>query len=241
MAESLAAVLLASTPARCFQSSGTARPIIDRLAPALVINLWLGESSGCKPRASRAAGAFMTDYSPEERQQLADRTAWVDELNSYGAEAVLEDLPEGGRLVGTPGGDWRQPQGGNERLIPPGQILTQYGRRTFREVPRFETYKPPEVEISMIVGQHTVDVVARLVTRLEPRAGAQVRYFRSDDLWLKNYLVIHTPREWNPGHASIYYREIHTRDQLEISKIAWSDAGRATLQALAISAGEALE
>ncbi len=179
----------------------------------------------------------MTNYTPEQREILDKLTADLDEGNAR-LEAAAQ-VPEGARLVGTPGGYWRQPQGRVIRLVPPGNVVSQYGTTWFRPAPRFDlpTY---EVALSMMLGQHSAKFAARTVTKKRPKPNANVRWFRTDDLWLNGYTVYHTPSEHNRFHVSVYYGQPVEPDQYEIAVASWARPDRVTLDELAIPAGEAI-
>jgi len=181
----------------------------------------------------------MPDYTPEQRLILDKLKADFDEANAKLAAQASTSLPAGARMVGSAGGYWNQQQGRMFLLVPPGEILTQYGTSWFRAEPRFEAYTV-QVAVSMLKGQHSKAYAARKVTRMPPRNNANVRYFRTDDLWLNGYTVYHAPSEHNELHISVYFGNPAEPDQLESARASWADPNRVTLDALAVPAGEAV-
>lgn len=182
----------------------------------------------------------MTDYTAEEQQILDRIKSECEHANAEFPQVLANRLAPGARPVGSPGGHWRQPQARILRMVPPGEILTQYGTDYFRAQPRFEAHYIVEVALSMLLGDHDTAFAAQMVTRKPARANATVRRFRTSDLWLNGYRVLHTPSEFNPAHVSVYYGDIYEPAQRELARASWEDSNRVTLDALAILAGEAL-
>lgn len=181
----------------------------------------------------------MADYTPEQQQTLDRIKAECDEGNTRLAASTPAKIPPGARAVGSPGGYWRQQQARVLRMVPPGEILTQYGTTWFRPEPRYDG-PIVEVAVSMLLGVRDVDFAARAVTKRPARPNATVRRFRTSDLWLNGYQLLHTPSERNPLHVSVFYGQIVGPDQRDQARASWADPSRVTLDALAISAGEAL-
>jgi hypothetical protein len=172
----------------------------------------------------------------EQRQWLVDLAASLAEANR---RLDAAPPPPGLAPVGTPGRHWRTPQARRIRHVLPGSIVTQYGTTWFRERPRWDA-PIVEVAVSMLLGLQSVEYAAMMVTRQSPpKPEATVRCFRTDDLYLAGYFVMHTPTESNPRHVSVFYGEPCGPDEVEKAMACWSDAGRVTLESLAITAGEA--
>ena len=180
----------------------------------------------------------MVERTPEDEQRLIEITRWV---NARNAELEASLTPPGYRRVGSPRGNWRTPQARVVRWIPPGYWLTQYGStdQPFRAQPRFEGLQVVEVEVSMVRGRRSVEETAQLISKKPPKPAAAVCFFRTADLWLKGYLVAHTPNERNPNHVSVHYGEAVTTDRHEIARARWAEPDRVTLDSLAIPADEA--
>lgn len=124
----------------------------------------------------------MNRYTAEQQARLAAMRVEFDAMNAE-LEAN-QQAPPGMRLVGTPGGDWRTPQAQVVRLVPTGEIITQYGTSWFRAAPEFHA-PVVQIEVSMIRGKRSVEFAAQKVLRRpKPKPDSRVRYFRTDDLWL---------------------------------------------------------
>jgi hypothetical protein len=93
-------------------------------------------------------------YTVEQQETLQRLRSEIEAANTSLTAEVGSRLAPGARLIGTPG-YWRQPQGRLFLLVPPGEILNQYGTTWFRALPRFDA-PIVQVAISMLLGKHSV-------------------------------------------------------------------------------------
>ena len=170
-----------------------------------------------------------TQFTPSDRDRLEQIRARLVAEN----ERIKRKVSVQGPPPDNPA-SWRSKRGLVRQFVLPGEILSQYGTTYFRAHPRFDD-EPPQLAVSMAWGRCTVDEVTRLVTGRPARSNSNVRYFRTDDLYLNDYQAVHVVyNDRFPNHVAVHFKQIFTKAQLDSARACWGESGRVTLDAIAI-------